>query len=102
MDMYQEGNRLFLEGKPYEAYVYYKQLPSNYRALTDRLNKPAYLIHGHVHLRYEKDAPRIHTLGETTVVNACERYALNVPDREFPEKDRNVILWKGKNLLTKG
>ena len=61
--------------------------------------KPAYLVHGHVHLRYEKDVPRISTLGQTTVINACERYAFDVSDREFPEKHRNVLLWKGKSLL---
>ena len=43
---YEEGNRLFQEGKPYEAYVYYKQLPENYRQLSDRLHKAAYLILG--------------------------------------------------------
>ena len=43
---YQEGNRLFDEGKPYEAYVYYKQLPTNYRAMSERLQKVCYLILG--------------------------------------------------------
>lgn len=60
--------------------------------------KPAYLIHGHVHLRYGQNVERIHTLGDTTAVNACERYALELPDREFPEKHRGQVLWKGKTL----
>lgn len=63
---------------------------------------PAYLVHGHVHLRYEKDMPRMRNLKNTTVINACERYAFDVPDRPFPEKHRNILLWKGKNLLAKG
>ena len=61
-------------------------------------HQPAHLIHGHVHLRYGKDTPRVHTLGQTTVINACERYAFDIPDREFPEKYRNVLLWKGRDL----
>ena len=44
--LYQEGNRLFSEGKPYEAYVYYKQLPANYRAMAEKLQRPCYLILG--------------------------------------------------------
>ncbi len=44
--LYAEGNRLFDEGKPYEAYGYYKQLPANYRAMADRLQRPCYLILG--------------------------------------------------------
>ena len=43
---YQEGNRLFKEGKPYEAYVYYKQLPKDYRAMSEKLQRPCYLILG--------------------------------------------------------
>ena len=43
---YQEGNRLFSAGKPYEAYAYYKQLPANYRAMSEKLQRPCYLILG--------------------------------------------------------
>jgi len=60
--------------------------------------KPAYLIHGHVHLRYGQNPQRIHTFGQTTAVNACERYVLEVPDRECPEKYKGQLLWKGKVL----
>ena len=44
--LYLEGNRLFLEGKPYEAWSYYKLLPANYRAMSDKLQRPCYLILG--------------------------------------------------------
>lgn len=40
--------------------------------------KPRYLIHGHVHLSYGRDIPRTVQCGETTVVNACERYVLEL------------------------
>ena len=42
--------------------------------------KPKYMIHGHVHLRYGVDIPRVRQYGETTVINACERYVLDWPD----------------------
>lgn len=44
--LYQEGNRLFQEGKPYEAYRYYKLLPVSYRGMEEKLQRPCYLILG--------------------------------------------------------
>lgn len=71
-----------------------------FEALRELLEKyrPAYLVHGHVHLRYGQDTPRLLTFNDTTIVNACERYILDVPEKEFPEKHRNVLLWKGKDI----
>lgn len=42
--------------------------------------KPKYMIHGHVHMRYGANIPRVRQYGETTVINACERYVLEWPD----------------------
>lgn len=64
-----------------------------FRDLLDKY-KPAYLLHGHVHLRYGVDQIRERTYGETTVVNSTERYVLEIPDREFPEKRRNQVIWR--------
>ncbi len=50
-----------------------------FRLLLDKL-KPRYLVHGHVHLRYGRDLQRIHQYGETTIINACERYILEMDD----------------------
>lgn len=44
--------------------------------------KPRYLIHGHVHMSYGVDLPRIHQYGETTLLNGCERYILDLPEYE--------------------
>lgn len=38
--------------------------------------KPAYLVHGHVHMNYGADIPRIVRKGSTIIVNAYERYVL--------------------------
>lgn len=60
--------------------------------------QPIYLVHGHVHLRYGQNVQRTHTLGQTTTVNACERYVLDLPDREYPAKHAGQLMWKGKDL----
>ena len=41
--------------------------------------KPAFLVHGHVHMNYDSDIPRVMTYGDTTVINAYERYFLEIP-----------------------
>lgn len=48
---------------------------------------PRYLIHGHVHVNYGFQIPRVLRRGETTVINAYERYVLdleNPPAGECP------------------
>lgn len=40
--------------------------------------RPKYLIHGHVHLDYGYDRPRVLQRGETTIINAFERYTLEI------------------------
>lgn len=42
--------------------------------------QPQYLIHGHVHTNYGRSQPRVLQRGETTIINACERYILEIPD----------------------
>ena len=40
----------------------------------------------------EEDSVRSH-YNETTVINAYERYTLELPDREVPEKKKNKLIW---------
>ena len=42
--------------------------------------KPRYLIHGHVHANYGADIPRLLQRDGTTIINAYERYLLEIPD----------------------
>lgn len=63
------------------------------RSLLDKY-KPAYLVHGHVHLRYGLDQTRIHKYGNTTVINASERFVLEIPDREYPARQYRQVIWK--------
>jgi len=40
--------------------------------------KPRYLVHGHVHLNYGRDIPRIVRRGETEIINVFGRYVLEI------------------------
>lgn len=53
-----------------------------FAALREFLDKyhPAYLVHGHVHLNYGQTIQRTLTYENTTIINAYERYTLEIPD----------------------
>ena len=67
-----------------------------FEALLEFLDKyrPKYMLHGHVHLSYGQNKPRILTYGDTTVINTSGRYVLELPDAPFPEQHRGQLLWK--------
>lgn len=44
--------------------------------------QPQYLVHGHVHLNYGAKMPRTLSRGNTTIINAYERYILELPDKQ--------------------
>ncbi|MCI8274095.1 MAG: metallophosphoesterase [Lachnospiraceae bacterium] len=46
--------------------------------------EPKLMLHGHVHLNYGMKAERIRSLGDTTIINAFEKYVAEVP--ETPEQ----------------
>ena len=58
--------------------------------------KPQYLIHGHVHMTYGHNIPRVLDYNGTSIINAYERYVLDLPDVAFPEKDRGQVIYKAK------
>lgn len=50
-----------------------------FRTLMEKY-KPAYFLHGHVHLNYGR-FPRVSTYDETTVINTFEKYIFEIEDR---------------------
>ena len=56
--------------------------------------RPKYLIHGHVHMSYDHTLPREMEYCGTKIINAYERYVLDVPDVAFPAKHWGRIFWK--------
>lgn len=55
--------------------------------------RPTYHVHGHVHMTYGQNIPRTQDYNGTTIINAYERYTLELPDREVPEKKKNKLIW---------
>ena len=55
--------------------------------------QPQYLLHGHVHSNYSMNRSRIHTHGNSTIINTFERYTLELPDRPVPTKALNTVIW---------
>lgn len=65
-------------------------------SLIDRY-QPQYLVHGHIHLRYGRDIPRVREYHGTQVINCCERYALEVE----PKEEEITRLGKIANFFSK-
>ena len=65
------------------------------------LYKPKYLLHGHVHLRYNaytgQKPQRENKYQGTKVINVSERYDLEIPDAPFDPQTKGQILWKTKH-----
>lgn len=45
--------------------------------------QPRYWFFGHVHARYGGQKPREHVVGSTTLINACERFTLEVNEQDL-------------------
>ena len=50
-----------------------------FKKLMDKYN-PGYFIHGHVHMNYGRDHVREDIYKSTRVINAFERYIIEIPD----------------------
>lgn len=67
------------------------------RRLIDRWH-PAYLIHGHVHLRYDHSLSRTLDYAGTRIINASERYVLELPVPGcIPLSQKNSVIWKTRH-----
>ena len=67
-----------------------------FTALRELLDKyhPQYLVHGHVHMAYGHDIPRELEYNGTRIINACERYAFEVADRDVKLKEYGQVVYK--------
>lgn len=88
-----------------------------FRTLMDEY-KPAYFLHGHVHMNYGRNFPRLSAYNETKVINAFEKYVfemdtdnLNTAEIEkrahfysifHREKNEYEDAWGGMNWNEKG
>lgn len=72
-----------------------------FQALRELLDKyhPKYLIHGHVHMSYGHNIPRTQEYNGTTIINAYERYVLEIPDPPCPPEQLGQVIWKTKQKI---
>ena len=56
--------------------------------------QPQYLLHGHVHMSYGYNIPRMTEYRGTKIINTYERYVLDIPEPEHPEKDWKQQFWQ--------
>ena len=60
--------------------------------------KPAVMLHGHIHLTYGANMEREHQYGQTRIINAFERFTIELPDRpERPAHQGLLARWRGMN-----
>ena len=67
-----------------------------FQALTDFLDKyrPAFLLHGHVHVTYGQNVPREIDYNGTRVINAFERYIIQIPEKPHRLRDHGQVIYK--------
>ena len=70
-----------------------------FQALRDLITRypPAVLLHGHTHLRYSHKLEREELFGQTRVINAGERYVLELGDRPLADGDDGRLIWKTRH-----
>ena len=65
-------------------------------ALVDLMDKykPKFLVHGHVHMSYGHNIPREIDYNGTRVINAYERYTIEISEGNYKLKDWNQVIYK--------
>ena len=67
-----------------------------FEALRELLDKyhPQYLVHGHVHMSYGHDVPRMIEYNGTKIINAYERYTIEIEDKPFDLRHCGQVIYK--------
>ena len=56
------------------------------------------MLHGHVHLSYGANMEREHQYGQTRIINAFERFTIELPDKpERPVPQGFLARWRSMN-----
>ena len=69
-----------------------------FAALRELIDKyqPKYLVHGHVHMSYGYNIPRELDHNGTKVINAYERYTIEIPEGQYKLRDWTQVIYKTK------
>ena len=62
-----------LNDLPHRGFTVFQEVLNTY--------KPSVMLHGHVHMNYGANIQREHQYGQTRIINAYERFTLELPDR---------------------
>ena len=67
-----------------------------FNCFRDFLDKyhPQFHVHGHVHISYGHDVPREIDYNGTKIINAYERYTLEIPEGTYKLKDWKQVIYK--------
>lgn len=63
------------------------------RKLVDQYH-PKYLIHGHVHMSYDHQIPRVIEYNGTRIINAYQRYTIEIDEGKCKTKNRGQVIYK--------
>ena len=74
------------EDKAHWGFACFRDLIGRYR--------PKFLVHGHVHMSYGHNIPRELDHEGTRIINAYERYTIEIPEGNVRVRDRNQVLYK--------
>ncbi len=55
---------------------------------------PAFLVHGHVHMSYGHGKARVLEHGNTKIINAYERYVIEIPDKSVSVRYLNQVIYR--------
>jgi Icc-related predicted phosphoesterase len=79
--LFSKGIDILLTHSPALGINDQEDLPHRgFKVFVDILDRfhPKYFIHGHVHLNYGRGVKRVDTYKDTTIINAFERYILEI------------------------
>ena len=64
-----------------------------FRTLLEKY-RPAFFVHGHVHMSYGHNIPREIDYNGTRIINAYERYTIEIPEGKYELRDWNQVIYK--------
>ena len=69
-----------------------------FRNLIDKY-RPELFLHGHVHISYGHNIPREIRHNDTRIINAYERYTVEIPDRPVKTRHLNQVIYKTRQTV---
>ena len=80
-------------GEPLDVHKLYSSRAERRDRILELMDRwqPAYFLHGHVHMNYDPGVPRVMERGATRIVNAYERFVMDIPEPAAPPRDDGYV-----------